>query len=93
MTPQKIIALAGRYEEELAALRIPKRRMEPERTFGSLTREESLAHARYLCEGVKEYAADPEKYGKANRHLTSVQMILSYAGLYTLSELMEQNRE
>lgn len=93
MTPQKIIALAERYEQVLAVLSIPKKRMDPNCTFGSLTKKGMLAHAHYLCKSVKECAQDPEKYGKANRHLASLQMILSFAGLYTLQELMEQNRE
>lgn len=92
MIPQKIISLIERYERELAELGIPKRRMDPSRTFASLSREEMLAHARYLCDGVKAYAQDPELLRKTGSHLTAVQMCLSFAGLYTLAELMEQNR-
>lgn len=93
MTPQKIIALADKYEQVLAVLHTPKKRMDPNRTFASLTKKGMLAHAHHLCASVKKCAADPEKYGKANRHLAALQMILSFAGLYTLGELMEQNRE
>lgn len=45
MTPQKIISLIERYELELAALGVPKKRMDPTRMFDSLTRDERLAHA------------------------------------------------
>jgi hypothetical protein len=92
MTPDKIISLIERYEEELAALGIPPRRIDPSRTFASLDREGCLAHARYLCDGAKGYASDPERIGKANRHLTAIQMCLSFAGLYTLEDLMGHNR-
>lgn len=92
MIPQKIVSLIEQYEKEIAALGISKRRMDPSRTFASLSREELLAHAHYLCDGVKEYALDPELQRKTGSHLTAVQMCLSFAGLYTLQELMEHNR-
>ena len=91
MNPQKIISLVEGYEQELAALGVPKERMDPSRTFASLTREEILAHAHYLCGGVKEYAQDTERAGKAGRHLASIQLCLSFAGKYTLEELMAHN--
>lgn len=92
MIPQKIISLIERYEGELATLGIPKQRMDPSRTFASLSREEILAHAHHLCAGVKEYARNPDQQGKTGRHLASVQLCLSFAGLYTLEELMAQNK-
>jgi hypothetical protein len=92
MTPHKIITLIERYEQELAALGVPKRRIDTSRTFASLTRDEMLAHAHYLCTGVKEFAPDPERQRKTGSHLTAVQMCLSFAGIYTLAELMEHNR-
>jgi hypothetical protein len=92
MVPQKIISLIERYEQELAELGISKERMDPSRTFASLSREEALAHAHFLCSGVKEYAAEPKRKGKTGRHLASVQLCLSFAGLYTLQDLMEHNK-
>jgi hypothetical protein len=41
---------------------------------------------------VKEYAKDPGKEGKTNRHFASIQMCLSFAGWYTLEELKSHNR-
>jgi len=41
---------------------------------------------------VKKYALDPEKQRKTGSHLTAVQMCLSFAGWYTLEELMCHNR-
>ena len=92
MTPYKIISLIERYERELTALGIPKERIDPSRSFASLTREQALAHAHYLCDGVKEYALDQQRTGKTGRHLASVQMCLSFAGLYTLDQLMSHNK-
>jgi len=92
MTPQKIISVIEMYEKRFHAENIPKIRMDPKRTFESLTREERLAHAHFLCDGVKKYALDPEKQRKTGSHLTAVQMCLSFAGWYTLEELMCHNR-
>ncbi len=92
MTPDKIVAVITMYERRLRDALVPKVRMDPKRTFGSLNKDEHLAHAHFLCGGAKEFARDPEKYGKANRHLTAVQMCLSFAGWYTLEDLMNHNR-
>lgn len=87
-----MISIIEMYEKRLRAAGIPKVRMDPKRTFGSLAREEMLAHAHFLCDGVKEYAMNPEKQRKAGSHLTAVQMCLSFAYWYTLEELMDHNR-
>ncbi|MDB4992555.1 MAG: hypothetical protein JWL75_800 [Parcubacteria group bacterium] len=92
MTPIKILNLIERYEQELAALGVPKQRIDVTRTFASLTKDEMLAHAHCLCTGVKEYATDPDRQRKTGSHLSAIQMCLSFAGLYTLEELMDHNR-
>lgn len=92
MAPEKIIAIIEMYEHRLVAENIPKIRMDPSDTFASLTKEGLLAHAHFLCDGVKEYARDPEKLRKTGSHLTAVQMCLSFAGWYTLEDLMNHNR-
>ncbi len=92
MTPEKIVSVIEIYERRLKTGGIPKRRMSIQRTFGNLSSAEALAHAYSLCDGAKEYAHDPEHQGKANRHLTAIQMCLSLANWYTLGELMEHNR-
>jgi len=80
------------YEERLQKAGVPKFPMDPKRTFESLTKDEMLAHAHFLCDGVKLFAIDPERQRKAGSHLTSVQLCLSFAGWYTLEELMNHNR-
>ncbi len=92
MTKEKIISVIEMYEERLRNSSVPKIRMDPKRTFGSLTLDEILAHAHYLCDGVKKNAKDPCKLRKTGSHLTAVQMCLSFAGWYTLEDLMNHNR-
>lgn len=92
MTPEKIFAVVSRYETELSQLGVVPTRIDTSRTFGDCTHVELLAHAAYLCIGAKEFASRPEKFGKANRHLTAIQMCLSFVGMYTLDDLMSHNR-
>lgn len=92
MTTEKIISIVEMYEERLRAAGVPKIRMDPSRTFASLSRDEILAHAHYLTDDVKEYAEQPDKLRKTGSHLTAIQMCLSFAGWYTLEELMNHNR-
>ncbi len=92
MTPEKIVSVIERYEHELRRMRVPKVRMDPKRTFRMLTRMELLAHAHWLCDGAKGYARDPARQRKAGSHLTAIQMCLSFAGVYTLEDLMNHNR-
>lgn len=92
MTPEKILSLVAMYAAGLIITDTPKVRFEPSRTFKSASQKELLAHAHYLCDGTKEFAGDPARFDKANRHLTAIQMCLSFAGIYTLEELMEHNR-
>jgi len=92
MTPSQIIQVIAVYEHRLVDARVPKIRLDPKRTFRSTTIAERLSHAHYLCAGVKKYALDAEQQRKAGSHLAAVQMCLSFAGWYTLEELMEHNR-
>ncbi len=93
MTPRKIVAVISMYERRLRKAGVPKARMDPKRTLGSLNSPELLQHAYFLCDGVKKYIMTPGKEWKANRHLAAIQMSLSSAGWYTLEELMEHNRQ
>jgi hypothetical protein len=92
MKPEKILSVLAIYEHRLCAEGIPKRRMNPSRTFESLNKEEILAHAHYLIDGAKELAIDPERQRRAGSHLSSIQVCLSFAGWYTLQELMDHNK-
>lgn len=88
---RKIISVVEMYEEKLYKAGVPKIRMDTKRTFASLNKEEMLAHAYFLIDGVKESAKE-DKLGKMNRHLSSIQMCLSFAGWYTLEDLMNHNK-
>lgn len=93
MTPDKIIEVIEKYESRLRKERIPKLRINPKRTFASLSKEECLAHAHFLCDGAKIYAADINRHRKAGSHLTAIQMCLSFAGWYTLADIMNHNKK
>lgn len=92
MTPEKICEVVALYRKLLQEMHIPKQRMDLARTLKSLSERERLAHAHHLLDGIEVYAHQPGKEGKTGRHLASVQMILSFAGVYTLEELMDHNR-
>ncbi len=92
MTPEKIISVIEIYEKRLREAGVCKVRIDPKRTFESTSVAERLSHAHFLCDGVKEYAMDPDRQRKTGSHLTAVQMCLSFAGWYTLEDLMNHNR-
>lgn len=92
MTKEQILKIVEMYREEFERRGIQKKRMDTSLTLGSLTSNERLMHAHFLLDGIAIYVEDPEKEGKVNRHLASVQMILSFESWYTLNELMEHNR-
>ncbi|KKQ77959.1 MAG: hypothetical protein A3A96_04270 [Candidatus Zambryskibacteria bacterium RIFCSPLOWO2_01_FULL_39_39] len=91
MTTEKILEIVVMYREQFEKKGIPKIRMDPRKTLGSLSSKERLAHAHYLLDGIMEYAQNPEKKGKTGRHLASVQMILSFENWFTLEELTNHN--
>ena len=92
MAPKKIISVIEMYEKELQDRGVQKIRMNPKLTFKELSGAEILAHAHFLCDGAKEYAKDPKRQRKAGSHLTSIQLCLSFAGWYTLEDLINHNR-
>ena len=91
MDSEKVISVVEMYEKKLREAGIPKIRMDPKRTFASLNREEILAHAHFLTDGVKEYAKEG-KLRKMGSHLSAIQMCLSFAGWYTLEDIMNHNK-
>jgi hypothetical protein len=91
MKPEKVISIIEMYEEKLRKAGVPKTRMDPKRTFASLGREELLAHAHFLTDGVREYTR-AGKWRKMGSHLTAIQMCLSFAGWYTLQDIMNHNK-
>ena len=91
MTPEKIRDVVTFYHSTLTQAGIQPQRINVHSSFGSVSQTALLAHAHYLCEGVLNMNI-AQHYGKANRHLTAVQMCLSFAQWYTLHELREHNR-
>lgn len=92
MTPEKVVSVIKMYTFWLKVAKVPKKRMDPSKTFGSASKRALLAHAHFLCQGVIDFSSDPGKTGKMHRHLTAVQMCLSFADWYTLEDLMRHNR-
>ena len=92
MKPEKIISVVEMYEKRLKQEGVVKRRMDTKCTFKSLNKKQLLEHAFYLVDGIKIYVKDPAKQRKTGSHLTAIQMCLSFAGWYTLEDLMSHNR-
>lgn len=79
--------------KELAKRKIPAKRMNPKLTFGDITNRDRLAHAHHLAVGILGFLKErPIRWGKVNRHLGSLQTLLSVAKWHTLEELMDLNR-
>ena len=92
MKSEKIISVIEMYEKLLHESGVQKKRADSNKTFAELSKSELLSHAYFLCFGVKEFAQDFKRQRKAGSHLTAVQMCLSFAGWYTLEDLMNHNR-
>jgi len=91
MTPQKIADVATYYFELLREHGVEPCRIDPERSFATQSTVQILSHAAYLCAGIPTYVFDDGKIGKANRHLASAQMCLSFVGWFTLNQLRTHN--
>ncbi len=93
MTSAKILSILAKYEQFFSLIEygVEPRRIDPSRTFESCTKQEILSHARYLVENFKNINVETQ-CGKANRHLAAIQMCLSFAGIFTLQDLMNHNR-
>lgn len=92
MTAKKISDVVALYRRRLEAEGIPKTRFETGRKFSTASHAELLAHAHYLLDGVTKYCEIPGKEGKTGRHLAAAQMCLSFAGWFTLDDLLSHNR-
>jgi hypothetical protein len=90
VTNKEIVYIVKSYDKNLTALGIKPKRINTNKSFGFYKNSPCrlLQHAKYLC-GIFESHTDT---GKINRHLTAIQMVLSFAGVYTLDELMHHNK-
>lgn len=93
MAVEKIVAIAEEHKLRFHRDGVKPKQMDPNQTFESLDRLGKLAHASFLAHGIIEYARDPKEYDKINRHLASMQVLVSCAGLDTLGDLMHTNRK
>lgn len=94
MNIHKITHILVEYKTTLENLGVRPIRILTRKTFREYSKDSDalLSHALYLVEGALVTAQDKDKYGKLNRHLTAIQMCLSFAGLYSLDELMTHNK-
>ena len=92
MTPEKVQGNLGIYRDCLERMGVQAERMNPERTFKSMSEAELLRHALHLVESVEKLVAENAALDKIGRHYAFLQACLSFAGWYTLEELMSQNR-
>lgn len=92
MTPEKIKEVVSKYQADLTRTKVTPQRISETKKFGECSQEEILSHAAYLCVNILSFIENPEKFAKANRHLTAIQMCLSFANIYTLKEIMNHNR-
>jgi hypothetical protein len=94
MDIHKITHILVEYKTTLENLGVQPKRITTKNTFREYKDDipSLLSHSLYLVDGALVTAKDPEKYGKLNRHLTAIQMCLSFSGIYTLDELMAHNR-
>ena len=90
MRTEKIRHVIALYQQRFRAEGILKRRTNLTAPF--VSRDDMLAHAHYLTDGILEYAGNPDKVGKTGRHLGSLQTLLMVAGWYTLEEVMHHNK-
>ena len=92
MMPTKILSIVDVYTLRLLESGVTAKRIDVRKSFAQLNTPETLAHALYLCENIRSFVHDTKKVGKSGRHLASIQMCLSFAGWYSLEEVMEHNR-
>lgn len=91
MKRNKILAITREYVQKLKEAGISPSRFPTNRSFNTATLDEILSHAHYLACNLQNIHSQTQ-YGKLNRHFTAIQMCLSFAGWYTLDELMQHNR-
>lgn len=92
MTPEKIREVVLAYQTQLTEMDVKPARIDPTRKFGECSADELLSHAAFACINTLKFIENPDKLGKANRHLTVIQMCMSFANIYTLEDLMNHNR-
>ena len=94
MDIHKITQILTEYKNYLESKNVYANRIQTNKTFRDYKDDPLLilSHALYLVHGALVIAQNKDKYGKLNRHLTAAQMCLSFAGVYTLDELMAHNK-
>lgn len=92
METKKILEVVLLYRVRFEKESVPKQKMDPKKKLSELSKDEILAHAHYLLDGIEAYAKTLGEERKCGRHLGFMQALLSIAGWYSLEELMDHNR-
>lgn len=87
MTPEQVVAVVEKYEEELKRI-VSAVRIEPE-TKNPLDYP-ALSHALWMCGEVKQLASTNME--KASRWLGFIQGVLWTLGVYSIAEMKDDNR-
>jgi len=92
MTPDQIVVVVERYEQELQRRKIPKHPVPLEgRSLSELNTAEQLALAHHLCDKVREYVRIPGSEWECGKFYGFLQACLSSANCYTFTELRAHN--
>ena len=93
MSPENVLKVVEEiYEPALQELDIPRTNIDPAGTLGSLSAEELLEYAYFLCDVIRDYAKCPSCRDKVNQSFATLQAVLSFADLYTLVQLQEHRQ-
>ena len=91
MKRKKILEVCNSYKKMLEEKDVEPKRWDVQRPFSESRLDERMSHALYLIGNISSF--DPQRqYDKLNRHFTAIQMCLSFAGMFTLEDLMSHNR-
>lgn len=92
MDMQTIVCATQQYRDTLDDSGIVPQRIDEHSRFADVSVNQLLQHARYLCDSVLDFAQHSDKTHKTNRHYAALQMCLSFAGWYTLGDIMNHSR-
>jgi len=93
MSPENVLKVVEEiYEPALQELDIPRTNIDPAVTLGSLSAEELLEYAYFLCDVVRYYTKCPSCRDEVNQSFATLQAVLGFANWYTCEELKKHRQ-
>lgn len=92
MDQVKIMSVVRDYKALFVEKGVSIQRIETSCKFSEVSEDAVLAHAHHLVENIINFIDDKRDSGKIHRHFAALQMCLSFAGWYSLDDLMNHNR-